>query len=100
MIEKLERLVDEVGALHSKLILIIGVPRTGKTALLHALAKNRGVTALCLHQFGEKFRLFGKPRERKSLLKFLFSEKLPLVMHNLANLFSLVACHHSRHLVV
>jgi len=46
MIEKLERLVDEVGALHSKLILIIGAPRTGKTALLRALANNRGVEVL------------------------------------------------------
>lgn len=40
MIEKLKRLVDEIGAVHSKLILIVGAPRTGKTALLGALAKS------------------------------------------------------------
>lgn len=46
MITKLDRLVDEVGALQSKLILIIGAPRAGKTASLQALAKKRGVTVL------------------------------------------------------
>ena len=46
MIEKLERLVDEVGALQSKLVLLIGPPNAGKTALLDSLAKNKGVTTL------------------------------------------------------
>ena len=46
MIEKLDRLVDEVGALHSKLVLLLGAPQTGKTALLHALAKRRGLEPL------------------------------------------------------
>ncbi|MHB8252668.1 MAG: BREX-3 system P-loop-containing protein BrxF [Acidiferrobacter sp.] len=39
MLEKLERLVIEVAALHSKLILLIGPPRVGKTALLAAFGK-------------------------------------------------------------
>ena len=43
---KLERLVDEVGALQSKLVLLIGAPHSGKTALLHCLAKSKGVTPL------------------------------------------------------
>lgn len=38
MLEKLERLVTEVTALHSKLILLVGAPHTGKTALLSAFA--------------------------------------------------------------
>ncbi|WP_354679222.1 BREX-3 system P-loop-containing protein BrxF [Cupriavidus plantarum] len=46
MIEKLERLVDEVGALHSKLILLIGPPHSGKTALLQALSAKRDVKPL------------------------------------------------------
>ncbi len=46
MIEKLERLVDDVGALHSKLALLIGAPQTGKTLLLHALGKRSGVSPL------------------------------------------------------
>lgn len=46
MIEKLERLVDEVAALHSKLVLLVGMPRSGKTALLQALAAKKGMTPL------------------------------------------------------
>ncbi len=46
MIEKLDRMVDEVGALHSKLVLLIGAPQTGKTLLLHALARRRGLAPL------------------------------------------------------
>lgn len=39
MLEKLERLATEVAALHSKLILLVGPPRAGKTALLVAFGK-------------------------------------------------------------
>ncbi|MEI7996044.1 MAG: BREX-3 system P-loop-containing protein BrxF [Methylococcaceae bacterium] len=46
MIENLERLVDEIGAVQSKLILLIGAPRSGKTAVLCALAKSRHITPL------------------------------------------------------
>ena len=46
MIEKLKHLIDEVGALQSKLILLVGPPHSGKTALLHALAQSKGVTPL------------------------------------------------------
>ena len=48
MIEKLERLVDEIAAVHSKLILLIGAPHSGKTAILATLGKNRNVTPLNL----------------------------------------------------
>lgn len=46
MIESLERLVDELGALHSKLVLLIGPPKAGKSALLHSLAQNKGIKPL------------------------------------------------------
>nr|WP_300335154.1 BREX-3 system P-loop-containing protein BrxF [Accumulibacter sp.] len=39
MLEKLERLANEVAALHSKLILLVGTPHAGKTALLLAFGK-------------------------------------------------------------
>ena len=35
---QLLRLVDEIGALQSKLVLLIGAPSSGKTALLRSLA--------------------------------------------------------------
>lgn len=46
MIEDLKLLLDEVGILQSKLILIIGPPKSGKTALLRALAKDAGAIPL------------------------------------------------------
>jgi len=46
MLEKLERLLEEVVALQSKLVLLVGGPRSGKTALLQALATKRGATLL------------------------------------------------------
>jgi hypothetical protein len=66
MIEKLERLVDEVGALQSKLVLLIGAPNAGKTALLHSLAKSKGVTTL---NVGAELggRLAGMPQRQRHL---------------------------------
>lgn len=46
MINRLEQLVDEIAALHSKLILITGGTSTGKSALLRELAKSRGAAPL------------------------------------------------------
>ena len=66
VIAKLERLVDEVGALHSKLILLIGPPNSGKTALLQALAARRGVKPL---NVGAELggRLTGVPQRNRHL---------------------------------
>ena len=66
MIEKLERLVDEVGALQSKLVLLIGAPQSRKTALLHSLAKRRNVAPLHVGaELGS--RLAGLPHRQRHL---------------------------------
>jgi hypothetical protein len=41
MIDRLDRLVDDIVDLNSKLILLIGPPRSGKSNLLEQLAKRR-----------------------------------------------------------
>ena len=46
MLVRLEQLATEIGALHSKLILLIGAPHTGKTALLAAFAGHVGASTL------------------------------------------------------
>ncbi len=46
MLEKLEQLARNVAALHSKLILIIGPPLAGKTALLQAFGEHVGAKHL------------------------------------------------------
>lgn len=66
LIEKLERLVDDVGAVQSKLVLLLGPPTAGKTALLHSIAKNKGVTPL---NVGAELggRLAGMPQRQRHL---------------------------------
>ena len=56
MIEKLERLVDEVGALQSKLVLLIGPSNAGKTALLQATLAQNWSAALLLLEHGADWR--------------------------------------------
>lgn len=46
MLVQLEQLATEIGALHSKLILVIGAPHAGKTALLSAFAEGMKVRTL------------------------------------------------------
>ena len=46
MLTRLDRLVDEIAALHSKLILLVGRPGCGKSALLAALANRRGMKVM------------------------------------------------------
>ncbi|KVP70613.1 hypothetical protein WJ99_11215 [Burkholderia ubonensis] len=46
MVVHLDRLVDEVATLHSKLILLVGSPGSGKTALLAKLANRRGAKVM------------------------------------------------------
>lgn len=46
MLAKLDRLVDEIAALHSKLVLLIGPPGCGKTKLLGQLAESRAAKVM------------------------------------------------------
>ena len=46
VIEELERLIDEIGALHTKLVLLIGASGSGKTQLLRTLGKRRNTVPL------------------------------------------------------
>jgi hypothetical protein len=46
MLTRLDRLADEIGALHSKLILLVGHTGRGKTALMAALANGRGAKVM------------------------------------------------------
>lgn len=45
-LSRLEQAIAEIGALHSRLILLVGPPRSGKTALLRSLGKRMGVVPL------------------------------------------------------
>lgn len=66
MIDKLKHLVEEVGALQSKLVLLIGPPNSGKTALLHTFAQSMGVTPLNVGaELGR--RLAGMPQRQRHL---------------------------------
>jgi Cdc6-like AAA superfamily ATPase len=47
VIEELERLIGEIGTLHTKLILLIGPPGSGKTQLLRNLAAK--TSSVCLN---------------------------------------------------
>ena len=46
MLARLDHLATEIGALHSKLILLVGGPHTGKTALLAAFAERMDAKTL------------------------------------------------------
>lgn len=46
MIEKLDRLVEDISSLNSKLVLLIGPPRSGKSSLLLQLAERRQARVL------------------------------------------------------
>lgn len=66
MVVHLDRLVDEVAALHSKLILLIGRPCSGKTALLAELANRRGVKVMNVGAVLGK-RLAALPLQQRAL---------------------------------
>jgi stage III sporulation protein SpoIIIAA len=46
MIEELEHAIDELGALHSRLILLVGPPQSRKTSILRSLPVRKTATPL------------------------------------------------------
>lgn len=67
MIDDLERVVGDTGSLNSKLVLLIGQPRTGKSALLDQLSKRTQVQVLNLGAaLGRE--LLSLPKSRRHLL--------------------------------
>jgi len=77
MLDHLNRLVDEIGALHSKLILLVGRPGSGKTALLAKLADRRGAKVLNLGSaLGNRLAML--PSRQRAL-------KVPVLLRELAD---------------
>jgi GTPase SAR1 family protein len=66
LIDRLARLSAEIASLHSKLILLVGPPHAGKTALLNAFGKRMEAEPLNIgSQLG--LRLAGLPQKQRHL---------------------------------
>lgn len=71
------RLVDEIGALHSKLVVVVGRPGSGKTALLADLADKRSTKVLNVGSALGR-RLAALPSKQRAL-------KAPVLLRELAD---------------
>jgi len=94
MIEKLHGLVEDISGLNSKLVLLIGPPRSGKSNLLGQLAARRQVRVLSLGAtLGRKLLTVPSTRrhlQAADLLKYLaddFASHGLLLMDNIELLF-------------
>lgn len=66
MLARLDHLIDEIGSLHSKLILLVGPLGTSKTALLAELANRHGVKVMNVGaELGK--RLAALPQRQRAL---------------------------------
>lgn len=78
MLKKLERLVEEIGDLNSKLILLVGPSRSGKTQLLRQLGAKLDIELLNVGlELGR--RLAAMPNNKRS---FSAGESLREIAHN------------------
>ncbi len=75
MLTRLDRLADEIAALHSKLILLVGRPGCGKTALMAALANRRGAKVMNVGAALGK-RLAALPQRQRALQAFVAMREL------------------------
>lgn len=66
MLDRLEGVVEDLGALQSKLVLLVGPPGAGKTALLRALAERHGAA---IFNVGAELaaRLVALPQRQRAL---------------------------------
>jgi hypothetical protein len=94
MKQRLNQLVSDVASLHSKLILLVGPPRSGKSAALRALASATGTRVLNIGMMlGERLRSLPqkqRPLEVISELRELAHEHAKgdlLLLDNLELLF-------------
>jgi hypothetical protein len=69
MLTRLDRLVDDIAALHSKLILLVGRPGCGKTALMAELANRRAARVMNVGAALGK-RLAVLPRRQRAIQAF------------------------------
>ncbi|AUM01343.1 hypothetical protein B4966_15145 [Rhodocyclaceae bacterium] len=75
MLNRLDRLLDEIAALHSKLILFVGRPGCGKTRLLAELANRRGAKVMNVGaELGK--RLATLPQRERALQAFVVMREL------------------------
>lgn len=80
MLENLNKLIDEVSALQSKLVLLIGPPGCGKTTLIEDVAAFRGASVMNVGAaLGQ--RLAVEPQRRRAL-------QASVIMSELANEFA------------
>ena len=80
MIDKLDRMVDAVVARQSKLVLIVGSPKAGKSTLLRALGERRGVKPLLVGA-ALGIRLSGVPQKQRHL-------EVSTILNELANQYA------------
>jgi len=95
MLAQLERLTAGISALQNRLILLVGPPRSGKTALLRALGQRRGVTPLNLGSALGRELLLLPQRQRRlrtgNALRELIERQTPedlLLLDNIELLFA------------
>lgn len=94
MLDRLDKLVDELGDLQHRVLLLAGLPRSGKSALLRALGVRRGITPLYVGGALGRRLLPLSQRERQLQTGALFREVVdknasgdPVLLDNLELLF-------------